>query len=93
MTAENQPTPRRRKTRLELLCEINGLPDDAFIDTVHAAAFIQSSPSVLMNWRSQRRGPRYHGNGDFIRYTITDLKTFMSHRRHEVALAGTNHNA
>jgi hypothetical protein len=39
---------------------------------------------VLLNWRSQRRGPRYYGNGNFIRYRISDLDLWMSSRADEV---------
>jgi len=36
--------------------------------TTQAAAYIGSTPGVMLNWRSQRRGPRYHGKNDFVRY-------------------------
>jgi predicted DNA-binding transcriptional regulator AlpA len=67
-----------------LLTEISDLPRTAFIKTAQAAAYIGSSSSVLLNWRSQRRGPRYHGSNDFVRYRISDLETWMSSRANEV---------
>jgi hypothetical protein len=81
------PGRRREKPRAALLAEIADLPSSAFINTAHAAAYIGSSPGVMLNWRSQRRGPRYHGSNDFIRYRISDLDSWMSVRAGEVRLA------
>src|SRR5262249_39900809 len=72
------------KSRADLLTEIAGLPPSAFITTTQAAAYIGSTPGVLLNWRSQRRGPRYHGKDDFIRYRISDLDLWMSSRAYEI---------
>jgi hypothetical protein len=71
-------------SRGDLLNEISDLPPSAFIKTAQAAAYIGSSSSVLLNWRSQRRGPRYHGSNDFVRYRISDLDVWMSARAGEV---------
>ena len=81
-------------SRGDLLTEISDLPRSAFIKTAQAAAYIGSSSSVLLNWRSQRRGPRYHGSNDFVRYRISDLDVWMSARANEVCaeLAASNHN-
>jgi hypothetical protein len=38
----------------------------------------------MLNWRSQRRGPRYYGNNNFVRYRISDLDKWMSTRANEV---------
>jgi hypothetical protein len=38
----------------------------------------------MLNWRSQRRGPRYHGKNDFVRYRISDLDMWMSTRANEI---------
>ena len=73
-----------QKSREELLAEIAGLPPSAFITTTQAAAYIGSTPGVMLNWRSQRRGPRYHGKNDFVRYRISDLDLWMSCRADEV---------
>jgi hypothetical protein len=75
---------RPARSRADLLAEIETLPSSAFINTAQAAAYIGSSPGVLLNWRSQRRGPRYHGSNDFIRYRVADLDTWMSARSDEV---------
>jgi hypothetical protein len=72
------------KSRADLLAAVANLPPSAFIDTAHAAAYLGSSPGVLLNWRSQRRGPRYHGKDDFVRYRISDLDAWMSFRANEV---------
>jgi hypothetical protein len=74
------------KSREELLAEIAGLPASAFIPTIHAAAYLGSTPGVMLNWRTQRRGPRYHGRGNFVRYRISDLDLWMSSRADEVRL-------
>lgn len=68
----------------DLLAEIAGLPPSAFVTTTLAAAYINTSPAVMMNWRSQRRGPRYHGKNEFIRYRISDLDLWMSARADEI---------
>jgi hypothetical protein len=72
------------KSRADLLAEIAGLPPSAFITTTQAAAYIGSTPAVMLNWRSQRRGPRYHGKNDFVRYRISDLDLWMSSRANEI---------
>ena len=72
------------KSRADLLAEIADLPPSAFIPTAHAAAYLGSTPGVMLNWRSQRRGPRYHGKNDFIRYRICDLDLWMSSRAREI---------
>ena len=72
------------KSRADLLAEITGLPPSAFINTAQAAAYIGSSPGVMLNWRSQRKGPRYHGSKDFVRYRVSDLDLWMSSRADEV---------
>jgi hypothetical protein len=77
------------KLRADLLAEIAGLPPSAFLPTAHAAAYLGSTPGVLLNWRSQRRGPRYHGKNDFVRYRISDLDLWMSSRAEEVKLDPT----
>jgi hypothetical protein len=72
------------KSREQLLAEIAGLPPSAFIPTAHAAAYLGSTPGVMLNWRSQRRGPRYHGKNEFVRYRISDLDLWMSSRADEI---------
>jgi hypothetical protein len=75
----------REKSRADLLAEIASLPSSAFIPTAHAAAYLRSTPGVLQSWRSQRRGPRYHGRYEFIRYRISDLDQWMSARAGEIS--------
>ena len=72
------------KSRAELLAEIADLPSSAFVTTTLAAAYIGSTPTVLGSWRSQRRGPRFHGSNEFIRYRISDLNSWMATRADEV---------
>jgi hypothetical protein len=75
---------KNKRSRAELLAEIADLPSDAFIPTAHAAAYIGSTPAVMGSWRSQRRGPRYYGADEFIRYTLSDLDQFMATRANEI---------
>src|SRR5262245_34409440 len=72
------------KSRADLLTQITGLPPSAFVTTTLAAAYINTTPAVMTNWRSQRRGPRYHGKREFIRYRISDLDLWMSARAEEI---------
>ena len=73
------------KSRAELLAEIAALPPDAFIPSAHAAAYLGSTPGVLQSWRSQRRGPRFHGSNEFVRYRISDLDLWMATRAGEIS--------
>lgn len=88
--------PAPEKSRADLLTEIAALPPSAFVPTNYAAAYLGSTPGVMLNWRSQRRGPRYHGKGDFVRYRISDLDYWMASRAGEIradglpTLAGAN---
>jgi hypothetical protein len=68
---------RHTRSRAELLTEISGLPDGTYVTGRYAAAYLDTTEPVLGNWRSQRRGPEYVGNGRFIRYRISALKAFM----------------
>jgi hypothetical protein len=81
----DKPTRDRvsEKSREDLLAEIAGLPSTAFISTAHAAAYLGSTPGVMLNWRSQRKGPRCHGRGNFVRYRIADLDLWMATRADE----------
>jgi len=73
-----------KRTRASLLAEIADLPPSAFIPTAHAAAYLGSTPGVLQSWRSQRRGPRFHGSNEFVRYRISDLDLWMAARAGEI---------
>ena len=77
--------PPNARPAAELLAEIATLPDDAFISPVHAAALLDTSTGVLLSWRDQKRGPRFHGFMRFVRYRISDLNSFMAQRADEVA--------
>src|SRR6516162_9600890 len=74
-----------KRTRASLLAEIADLPPSAFIPTAHAAAYLGSTPGVLESWRSQRRGPRYYGRHQFVRYRLGDLDAWMAGRANETA--------
>jgi hypothetical protein len=72
-------------SRADLLAEVESLTADAFLTPQQAAAVLATTPSVLANWRSQRRGPGYCGNKGFIRYRRDVLQRWMSARTLEVA--------
>jgi hypothetical protein len=82
------PTKSTRRVpdrpRADLLAEIADLPPSAFVNTAQAAAYLGTLPGVMLNWRSQRRGPRYHGSNDFVRYRLADLDLWMAARANEV---------
>jgi hypothetical protein len=78
-------TPRPPMTRAELLSEIAELPAGAFLTPVQAATWLGTTPGVLLSWRDQGRGPRFHGFNSFIRYTRADLDVFMAAGANEVA--------
>lgn len=84
MPAQSVRKHKKKKTRAQLLAEIAGLPPDAFVPTAHAAAYLGSTSDVMASWRSQRRGPRYYGSREFIRYRISDLDRWMARRADEV---------
>ena len=62
--------------RAARLAEIADLPDCAYITPLDAAALLDTSPGVMANWRSKKRGPRFVRSGDFIRYQLGALKAF-----------------
>jgi hypothetical protein len=78
----------RVKIRADLLQEIQQLPGDALLTTQQAAALLGTSPSVLANWRSRRRGPSYCGNKGFIRYRRDLLQLWVSERASDVRSQG-----
>jgi hypothetical protein len=63
-----------------LLAEIYNLPDEAFVTAKHAAAFVDTTPGQLANWRMQRRGPPFVSGRRFIRYRLADLRAFMANK-------------
>jgi hypothetical protein len=74
----------KRSTVLSKICH---LPSEAFISSEEAAAYLGTSAGVMSNWRGQRRGPKYHGSGEFIRYKLCELEKFMSARAEEIKIA------
>lgn len=86
-------TSRESACRAELLKNIEHLPPFTFLDARHAAAILGTSPGVLANWRSQRRGPPYCGNGHFVRYQYSALMDWINRRASEVPHASETTNA
>jgi Helix-turn-helix domain len=69
--------PLYRATREELLAEVAAAADDAYLTARHAAAFLNTAPQVLANWRVKKRGPPFKRIDRFIRYRKADLRAFM----------------
>jgi hypothetical protein len=73
-----------RRTRAQLLAELNTLSDGDLVSANHAAAYIGTSPGSLANWRQRRVGPPFiKGKARFIRYRIADLKIFVASQLRE----------
>ena len=71
-------------SRASILHELDSLTPSALLTPREAAAYLRTSTGVLANWRSLRRGPRYHGANDFIRYRLADLDQWVTQRAGEV---------
>ena len=74
-------------TRTKVLCEIHELPPSALLTPKQAAAYLNTTTGVMANWRSLRRGPRYHGADDFVRYRLRDLDDWVSQRASEIPIS------
>jgi hypothetical protein len=75
---------RSNNNRAMLLREIVDLPEQALLTSTQAAAYLNTSPGVLANWRSARCGPRYCGANAFVRYRLKDLENWISQRAGEI---------
>jgi hypothetical protein len=72
---------KQHRTRARLLAEIADLPDDTYVSSKHAAAYLGTSPAQLANWRMVRREPPFvRGRARFIRYKLSDLNEYMARR-------------
>ncbi len=49
-----------------------------YINTDEAARLYGIPKKTLENWRSQKRGPRYHKSGKRVVYRVADLEAFMA---------------
>lgn len=49
-----------------------------YISTVEAFRLYGIPKKTLENWRSQKRGPRYHKSGKRVAYRVVDLEAFMA---------------
>ena len=49
-----------------------------YISTGEASRLYGIPKKTLENWRSQKRGPRYHKSGKRVVYRVTDLEAFMA---------------
>lgn len=48
-----------------------------YISTDEASRLYGIPKKTLENWRSQKRGPRYHKSGKRVVYRVLDLEAFM----------------
>jgi hypothetical protein len=65
-------------SRVQSLEVLAVLPGTALLTSKEAALYLNTTPEVLRVWRSQRKGPRFKGRGQFIRYVKSDLDEFMA---------------
>jgi hypothetical protein len=74
----NQPEVTGAESRVQGLEALAVLPRTALLTSKEAALYINTTPEVLRVWRSQGKGPRFKGRGQFIRYVKCDLDKFMA---------------
>src|SRR5262245_53393931 len=75
---------RPPKSRQEMLAALHKLPPAAVIPEAYAAADIHTTTSVMRSWRDQKRGPRFFGSNEFVRYRPCDLDAWMLTRAGEI---------
>jgi predicted DNA-binding transcriptional regulator AlpA len=56
-------------------------PLETLLDEKELAETLQVSIGTLRNWRTDRKGPRFHRIGQMIRYTPSDVKDWLLKRR------------
>jgi hypothetical protein len=67
---------------VQMLTEMEQLPNSAPVTEAYAAAFIGTSRGSLSNQRSKRIGPPFIANGNrHIRYLMGDLRAYRAARR------------
>jgi predicted DNA-binding transcriptional regulator AlpA len=52
-----------------------------FLKSAEVEEIYGISASTLANWRSKRRGPKYHKVGGSVRYKVEDLDKFMESKK------------
>lgn len=57
--------------------------DGDILTEKEAAALLRCSPSALLRFRCERRGPPYSKVGKLVRYTRSDLIAWLESRRVE----------
>jgi hypothetical protein len=71
---------------VQMLTEMEQLPDSAPVTEAYAAIFLGMSRGGLSNQRSKRTGPPFIMNGGrHIRYLMGDLRTYRTDRRKQTA--------
>ena len=59
-----------------------------FVDTDAAGRYLALSPHSLECCRSLGGGPPFYKFGKFVRYSVHDLETWASNRKHEQTRGG-----
>ena len=57
-------------------------PDNPFLNTVEAAAWLRLTKNTLEKMRVNGRGPVYRKHGRYVRYHIDDLDAWSKSRAH-----------
>ncbi len=60
---------------------MNENPIEQLIEEKELADRLQVSVGTLRNWRSAKKGPRFHRIGQRIRYSPSDVKAWLSSRQ------------
>ena len=69
--------------RLERIEAVLAAPPREYLDTEEAARFLGLSATALEHWRTRREGPPFVKVGRAVRYSIAELRDFMSAHRLE----------
>ena len=62
---------------------LKGMPN--YVDENVAAEIISCSPGLLRKWRRLGEGPVYCKIGRLVRYSLTDIQSFLDGRRVKTA--------
>jgi hypothetical protein len=95
MAATRKSRSNTLETKLEKLISVlesplargalGGTADDAPLNTVQAASYLDKRPATLAVWRSQNKGPLCSYAGSSPRYRKQDLDEFIANGKKKVA--------
>ena len=79
---EKESKPIAEIDRSETIPDINmKCTSKLFLKSAEVEDIYGISASTLANWRSKRRGPKYHKVGGAVRYKVEDLDQFMESKK------------